>query len=78
MFIDASIPESFNKIVKISDNYIILSEENVLNNNQTYEVYIQFINESHNVLYLDDYKIDFSDADNISLDYYLKHFPHLK
>lgn len=41
MFIDASIPESFNKVVKISDNYIILTEENILNNNQFYEVYTQ-------------------------------------
>lgn len=51
------IPANFNKVAEISDNYIVWVRESTLNDNTSYNAYIQFLNPSFSYLYTEDYKI---------------------
>lgn len=68
MFIDASIPNEFNKVAEISDNYIVLVKVNVLNSGTNYEAYYQFFNPSTEVIHTNNYKI--TQGDNYQYNYY--------
>lgn len=68
MYVDENIPSNFNKIAEISDNYIILVKESSLNNNSSYEAYVQFFSPSTQVIHLTNYKI--STGDDYSYDYH--------
>lgn len=67
MFISDIIPENYNRIAEISDNYIILVRENVLNNNNSYDAYIQFFSPSTEVVHLNNYRI--TKYNNITYNY---------
>lgn len=56
-FKSSEIPNNFNRIAEISDNYIVFVKENNLMSNTNYEAYIQFINPSFICLFTENYKI---------------------
>ena len=60
------IPEGYNKIAEISDNYLVWVRESKLNSGTSYSAYYQFISPSVSVLFTDNYKI--SSGTNYSLD----------
>lgn len=62
MFVDISIPNNFNRIAEISDNYIVLVKENKLNSGTSYEAYYQFYSPSTEVVHVTNYKITNGDA----------------
>lgn len=67
MFKSNKIPNNFNKVVDISDNFIVFVKENTLTNDQDYEAYIQYIKPSFYVLHTYDYRI--TKGDSYSFDY---------
>lgn len=69
MYIDENIPSNYNRIAEISDNYIILVRENVLNSNNTYNAYIQYFNPSTQVIFINDYRIKYGDTYSIDYSY---------
>lgn len=61
------IPNTFNKIAEISDNYIVWVEESNLINNRSYDAYVQFINPSFSYYFTDSYYI--KNGTSYELDY---------
>lgn len=51
------IPEGYNKLAEISDNYLVWVRESTLQSGTNYSAYIQYINPSPFLLLIDDYKI---------------------
>lgn len=51
------IPEGYNNIAEISDNYLVWVRESRLNSGTSYSAYYQFIKPSVSVLFTDNYKI---------------------
>lgn len=60
------IPEGYNNIAEISDNYLVWVRESRLNCGTSYSAYYQFISPSVSVLFTDNYKI--SSGTSYSLD----------
>lgn len=57
MYIDDSIPATYDRIAEISNNYIVLVKEQTLRSNNSYDAYYQFFIPSTYVLHVDDYQI---------------------
>lgn len=70
MFLDSSIPSDYKYIVELNDNYIVLSNNRVLNMGAEYTVYIQFFSPSTEVIKLDNYRLTLDCADNIDWNYF--------
>lgn len=51
------IPQGYNKIAEISDNYIVWVRENTLVSGTSYNAYIQFLSPSFAWLFTNNYKI---------------------
>lgn len=51
------IPEGYNNIAEISDNYLVWVRESKLQSGTGYSAYYQFISPSVSVLFTDNYKI---------------------
>lgn len=51
------IPDTYNKIAEISDNFIVWVKETKLNNNTNYDAYIQYMTPSFCYFFTDNYKI---------------------
>lgn len=51
------IPEGYNKIAEISDNYLVWVRESLLSSGTKYSAYIQFMKPSISVLFTNDYMI---------------------
>ena len=62
MFVSNDIPNNFNKVAEISDNYIVLVRENKLVNNTNYQAYYQFFSPSTEIIYTDHYRITTGDT----------------
>ena len=67
MFVSSDIPNNFNRVAEISDNYIVLVRENKLVNNTNYQAYYQFFSPSTEIVYTDRYRI--TTGDTYSYDY---------
>lgn len=63
---DNDIPEGYNKLAEISDNYLVWVRESTLQSGTNYSAYIQYINPSPWLLFIDDYKI--TNGTNYTLD----------
>lgn len=57
IFKNNDIPEGYNKLAEISDNYLVWVRESTLQSGTNYSAYIQYINPSPWLLFIDDYKI---------------------
>lgn len=51
------IPEGYNNVAEISDNYLVWVRESKLQSGTSYSAYYQFISPSVSVLFTDNYKI---------------------
>lgn len=51
------IPQGYNKIAEISDNYLVWVRESSLQSGTSYSAYIQYINPSEFLVFIDNYKI---------------------
>ena len=51
------IPQGYNKIAEISDNYLVWVRESTLESGTNYSAYIQFLNPSEFLVFTDNYKI---------------------
>lgn len=51
------IPQEYNKLAEISDNYLVWVRESTLNSGTSYSAYIQFLRPSVSSLLIDNYKI---------------------
>lgn len=51
------IPQGYNKLAEISDNYLVWVRESKLNSGTSYNAYIQFLTPSFAYFFTDDYKI---------------------
>lgn len=60
------IPEGYNKIAEISDNYLVWVRESTLQSGTSYSAYYQFINPSISVIFTNNYRI--SSGTNYTLD----------
>lgn len=69
MFLDSSIPNNFNKVAELSDNFIILVKENTLISGRCYEAYIQFFNPSTEIIHTNNYKISGGDVVTYNVHY---------
>lgn len=63
------IPEGYNYIAEISDNYLVWVRESTLRSGTTYSAYIQFIEPSISGLLIDNYKIKTGSSYNFVADY---------
>lgn len=57
MFRNNDIPEEYNKIAEISDNYVIWVASSNLTSGTTYTAYVQYFSPSWLVIPIDNYKI---------------------
>ena len=55
---NAQIPQEFNKIADISDNYIVWVEQSKLYSDRTYEAYIQYMKPNFYILHIENYTIN--------------------
>lgn len=51
------IPNNYNKIAEINDNYVIWVKEDKLVNNKTYDAYVQYFKPNFYYIHLDNYFI---------------------
>lgn len=51
------IPQGYNRLAEISDNYLVWVRESTLNSGTSYSAYIQYINPSAFLVFTNDYKI---------------------
>lgn len=63
------IPEDFNKIAEINNNYIVWVKESKLNSGSDYNAYIQYLNPSFSYLYTENYRITNGDYYNYIANY---------
>lgn len=68
MFISSDIPNAYNRIAELHDNYVILVKEQLLSSNNSYDAYVQFFSPSTEVLHLTNYKI--TDGTNKTYNYH--------
>lgn len=68
------IPNNYNRIAEISDNYVVWVKESTLNNNNSYGAYIQFLNPSFSYFYTDEYKIKNGSSYTLDYNYYTSNF----
>lgn len=68
MFVNDTIPQNYNRIAEISDNYIVLVKEQKLNSGTNYEAYVQFFSPSTEVLHINNYRI--TKGDNYVFDFH--------
>lgn len=54
---NSSIPDNYNKIIEIQDNYVVWTKESILNSNTYYDVYVQYFKPNFYVIHLDNYVI---------------------
>lgn len=57
MFINNDIPQGYNKIAEISDNYVVWVRESTLNSGTKYSAYIQYLKPSWLLVFTHDYMI---------------------
>lgn len=69
VFVSDSIPGEFNRIAEVSDNYVVLVQEQQLVSGRQYDAYYQFFNPSLQVLYVNDYELKSGIIKNIDFDY---------
>lgn len=69
IFKNSEIPNNFNKIAEISDNYIVWVSSSSLSNNIDYDAYIQFINPSFGLIFVENYRINKGTNYNITPNY---------
>lgn len=67
---DESIPDNYNRIAEVSDNYIVFVKESVLYNGSDYKAYYQYIKPSTYIFYTENYRITKFDAYEESFDSY--------
>ena len=51
------IPQEYNKLAEISDNYLVWVRESTLVSGSNYNAYIQFLSPSFSYIFIDNYKI---------------------
>lgn len=57
MFINNDIPQGYNKLAEISDNYLVWVRESKLVSGTKYSAYIQYLKPSWLLVFTDDYMI---------------------
>lgn len=57
MFHNNDIPEGYNKIAEISDNYVVWTNESKLESGRNYTVYYEYLQPSWLVVPIDNYQI---------------------
>lgn len=60
------IPQGYNKVAEISDNYLVWVRESRLQSGTSYQAYYQFLNPSIAIVFTDNYKI--TSGTNYTLD----------
>ena len=57
MFLNNDIPQEYNKVAEISDNYLVWVRESKLQSGTKYNAYYQYLKPSWLVVFTDDYMI---------------------
>lgn len=57
IFRNNDIPQGYNRLAEISDNYLVWVRESTLKSGTSYSAYIQYINPSAFLVFTDNYKI---------------------
>lgn len=63
------IPDNFNKIAEVGDNFIVFVKESKLNSDTDYQAYIQYFNPSWAYFYTTTYRIKQHDHINMDINY---------
>lgn len=69
MFRNNDIPQEYNKLAEISDNYLVWVRESSLSSGTNYSAYIQYIYPSPSLLFTTNYKITKGDYYNLEANY---------
>ena len=69
MFVSDSIPEEYNRLAEVSDNYVVLVREQQLTSGRQYDAYYQFYQPSVQILHVDDYELKTGIIKSIDFDY---------
>lgn len=69
-----NIPNNYNRIAEISDNYIVWVKEATLNSGTSYNAYVQYLNPSFQYYFTSNYKIKKGDNYNIDYNYSTTNF----
>lgn len=77
MYIDSSIDSSYKYIAELTNNYVILTKNRVLESNDSYDAVLQFFNPSTDFEYISNYKPKLENAASLEYTYLTNNFDEL-